>query len=301
MLKYFICPDKSRVPVSQCLEHCDHRCLSLPTLQLISSVRPWKGKASTTQCLNGTRYSYLQIVKDYAVDPFQSAFALLGTNHHRRLEQVAQKMNVLSEEKLSEEVTGIMDLLEPDGDEYILTDYKTWGSFKVALTLGVASRKVPDPSGALYKQDSKYGKKGEPKQIDEFYVDPQKADTFETDMQLNNYRIMLEGCGFPIKSMRIQATVRDGGTLSAKDRGITQNIIMIPVQRIDDNIVTSYFTAKNKLLIEALEQKKLPPPCSPREQWGGRKCKGYCDVSEFCPFINPEANAYYKETNGYDK
>lgn len=300
MLKYFQCPDGSKVEVAQCLKYCPKRCLSLPTLYSISETREWKGKASTTQCLNGTRYSYLHIVKDYTVNPFEQAFSLLGTNHHRKLDAIAQKLNVLSEEKLDEETTGIFDLLEPDVDKYILTDYKTWGSYKVAKTLGIVSKKVADPSGAVYIRDSPYGKRGQPKMIDEFFCDMNKTDTFESDMQLNNYRIMIEQLGFPVSAMRIQATVRDGGTISATGRGVMQNIVMIPVQRLDDEEVTAYFSEKNRALVNAVETRHIPPPCNSREKWEGRRCKEYCNVSEFCPEVSKEAMEYYKLTNGYD-
>jgi len=69
---------------------------------------------STTELLNGTRLSFLKLTKPYTVDPMERAFALLGTRHHQRLEAVARKLNVLSEEKLKGEISGILDLLEPD-------------------------------------------------------------------------------------------------------------------------------------------------------------------------------------------
>ena len=69
--------------------------------------------------LNPTRYSYLQLVKPFAVDPFDQAFSLLGTRHHGRLEIVAKKIEGLQAElKLgkNQEVSGILDLLEPAND-----------------------------------------------------------------------------------------------------------------------------------------------------------------------------------------
>jgi len=92
--------------------------------------RIWTGKPSTTQLLNPTRMEFLKITKDYAITPQERAFALLGTQHHRRLEIIAKKIAELeAEKKLSDNInTGILDLLEPDNGKWILTDYKTWGS-----------------------------------------------------------------------------------------------------------------------------------------------------------------------------
>ena len=39
---------------------------------------------------------------------------------------------------------------------------------------------------------------------------------------------------------------------------------------------------KSQDLIYALEHNVLPPPCTHRETWGGRKCKDYCNVWNFC-------------------
>jgi len=62
---------------------------------------------------------YLKIKCDYAVNPFESAYALLGTRHHQRLEAVAKRIEgLVAEKKLeADEVaqhSGILDLLEPD-------------------------------------------------------------------------------------------------------------------------------------------------------------------------------------------
>jgi hypothetical protein len=151
-LKFFICPDNTRIEIAECLKKCprpEGRCLSLPTLIAVGYTRPWTGKPSTTQLINGTRLSYLQITKDYAIDPFGSAFALLGTRHHRRLEAISRKLNVLSEEKLEGEVSGILDLLTVDElvdyEAYELWDYKTSGSYKIAKALGITEvGKKPD-------------------------------------------------------------------------------------------------------------------------------------------------------------
>ena len=165
---------------------------------------------------------------------------------------------------------------------YLLTDYKTWGSFRVALALGLVESKVPDPSGAVYYRSGSWGKAGTPKMVSIWTPSPWRADLFNEEMQLNNYRILVEGCGFPISRMQLQVTVRDGATFIATGRGVDRKIYIIPIRRVADEEVKGYFEAKRQALLEALEAKTLPPPCSDYERWEGRRCKGFCDVAKFC-------------------
>ena len=69
VLEWFSCPDKEIIPVKDCLQHCrmEERCLTLPTLKLISSEREWDGKPSTTMLLNGTIYSFLKLTQPYCI------------------------------------------------------------------------------------------------------------------------------------------------------------------------------------------------------------------------------------------
>ena len=41
MIEWFQCLDKEIIPVKECLQHCrmDERCLTLPTLKLVSTER----------------------------------------------------------------------------------------------------------------------------------------------------------------------------------------------------------------------------------------------------------------------
>lgn len=121
-LTEFICPDGNMTKVSDCLNHCrlKDRCLSLPSLTTIGTIREWRGVPSTTQLLNPTRIEYLQIKYPFAVDPFDQAFALLGTRHHGRLEVVAKKIEGLIAEKklvgIDTSISGVLDLLEPNSN-----------------------------------------------------------------------------------------------------------------------------------------------------------------------------------------
>jgi hypothetical protein len=252
--KFYKCPDGVIRQIAECLQRCprpEGRCLSLPTLTTIGQVRIWRGMPSTTQGLNPTRLEYLSITEDFAIDPFAQAFSLLGTRHHGRLEQVAKKIEGLkSELKLKGEISGILDLLEPinGGDTYRLIDYKTFGSYAVAKHLGL--------------------KDGE-------------DDVAKLALQLNNYRVMSEDIGFPVKELKVQITVRDGNTKSSSMNKVTKNIYLLDVEILPDDYVREYFLTKAYLLVTALEDKKLPEVC--KDNWNWRRCKGYCAVFQFCP------------------
>ena len=257
--KYFICPNKEQIEIDHCLEQClseKGRCLSLPTLYSIGEQREWTGTPSTTQLIKGTRQAYLEITESYAINPKDMAFTLLGTRHHQRLEVIAKKLKMIAEKKLTGAVTGIIDLLEPDelnNGYFKLTDYKTWGSYAVAKALGLKGNKNGDP------------------------------DMLETELQQNHYRLKLEALGFPISRMQIQATVRDGGTFSARNNGIEDKILVIPIKFMDNNYIQDYFDTKRQNLLQALEDNSLPSMCGWEERWGNRKCLGFCDVVRFCP------------------
>jgi len=259
MLTYFNCPDGQQRPIKECLEKCpreEGRCLTLPSLYEIGKVRPFSGKPSTTQLLNPTRIAYLQIIKPYAVTPYEMAFALLGTRHHYKLEQVARKLEGLEVEKfLDGDETGILDLLEPDELKegfWKLTDYKTWGSYSVAKFLNLANSNG--------------------------------YERHQTELQFNSYRTKVEPLGFPISRLAVQCTVRDGGTFTARNNKVFFKLDMLPVAILEDKEVTDYFTAKREALLYALDTGVLPEMCPYDERWAGRRCKGeLCPVRYWCP------------------
>jgi hypothetical protein len=254
MLNYFKCSDKTIRTVKECITSCprkEGRCLSLPTLYEISQQRPWTGRPSTTQLLKGVRQAFLELTKPYTIDPLDSAFMLLGTRHHQKLEHSAKLLGMISEKYIDAEITGILDLLEPDSLEpgkYILYDYKTSGSFAVAKALGLKK----------------------------------ESDTKDWELQLNKYRVELENLGIPISRMIIQACVRDGGTFAARNNGIYEKFVLIPIRKMNNIEVSQYFRDKANLLITSMDTKILPPICSYEERWANRRCKGFCSVSEFC-------------------
>jgi len=226
---------------------------------------------------------FLKLTQPYAADPDKRAFMLAGTKHHEQLEVIAKELGLPSEVPLSID-RDIFDLLEPDEDGYTLTDYKLWGSYRVAKALGIVQvGKQPDPSGERYKSSGKWGKAGDPKMVPVFQQSVSEADNWESELQLNRYRIMLEELGLKVNTMQLQVTVRDGGLVVAHGRGIDRNTYKITIRRLDDNQVGEYFNRKQEALKLALAQGKWDIPCDDRESWEGARCKGYCEVARNCP------------------
>jgi len=282
--KEFICPDGSTIPVSRCLARCPHcqRCMFLPTLRaLADSLGRGLDKPSVTELIGGTRELYLKKTTDYAVNPMNRIFALHGTAVHS-LQEGQTYGELLSEERLQDNITsGKFDLygkILTDTDDTVLGDYKVTGSYKLMKALGYY--KVDVPTGEVYKTGFR---KGQPKYRKEWKTDGVR-DVFEWAVQLNYYRMLLEKQGFTVNRMEIQAFCRDYGLQTAVQRNITKPIYLIPIHRISDHWLDLYMGTKAGRFHEAMEKKKLPPACSARECWNGRKCLGYCDVAGSCPW-----------------
>ncbi len=279
----FICPDGKRIRIEDCLKSCPQaqRCMFLPTLRAVANSLDRKiGEPTVTELIAGVRETYLKKTSAYAVDPSSVLYALQGQAIHSINERNTQG-SILSEERLKDEVTsGQFDLYGKilDEEEGVLGDLKVTSSFKLMKALGIY--KVDVPTGEVYKSGAK---KGLPKTKKEFRYDGVR-DLLEWAIQLNYYRILLEQQGFKVNRMYIQALCRDFNLRIANERGITQAIYIIQINRISDHWLKRYFAHKAKLLREALEKKELPPVCSERERWNDRKCHDYCAARENCPY-----------------
>ena len=263
--------------------------VSLPTLLHMSKDRPADRKPSTTELLNGTCQSYLQRTVDYSIHPEDNAFSLAGTLHHLKLEESSSLLDRLKSEITLEAhgVTGTVDLY--DSDTKTLVDYKFSGSYKIAKCLGLQYYYSKHPT-EVYKRSGRWGKKGTPKRVKEFYRDENTADLEDWSWQVNFYRYLLETNGYEVDKMFVQATVRDAGLQIARERGVVGKIYMIEVPYIDnEHLLDKYITKRNALLI-ALVNKELPEKCTDEETWNGMKCESYCPVREVCPYNKPKGD-----------
>jgi hypothetical protein len=286
-LTHFICPDGERIDIGSCLQHCrmGRRCLTLPTLlAIVIGERPWEGKPSITRLINGTMLEFLKNTVGYASEPRSRAYALLGNDHHRRLALLAEGNVTLAEQRQGTAITGVPDVLEQDEQEpgvYVLTDYKTFGSYRVAKMLGMRKRQEQHPT-EVYRSSGRWGAAGSPKKVNVFYRDENFVDMWEEELQLNGYRLLLQEQGYPISRMQIQVTVRDGGLQVARERGITEAIYVVDVKRLPDEQVFNIFEGKRQQLEQAMLLGKWDVPCNDRESWEGRRCQDYCEVAECC-------------------
>ena len=277
--KWFLCPDGGVTEIAKCLDkggcRMGQRCATVPYLRMVGYDREWHG-ISPSSAGTGPRQIYLKQVTDYVISPDDRAFAALGTAVHAKLDLQAYTRNVFSEEKLSdEEMRGISDVLEEDEaapDSYVLSDYKTWGSYKVKKAMGVYQIDAPCLDEECNPIFLKSGpNKGQPKTKKEVVIDPAKADLKNEKLQLNRYRIFFESLGFPISRMQIQTITRDGNTYMANSRGIDRSINIIEVPRMDDAEVLAYYDGLKKEVDDAFLTGKSRI-CDAWESWDGKCC-----------------------------
>ena len=287
--KWMKCPDGETIEIADCLSiggcRMPHRCATLPYLETISYDREFKG-VSPSAAGNGPRLICLIASSPYAIDPAKRVFAAHGTGVHDKLSIHKYTRDVLSEERLSDkDMAGIADVLEQDESDpgfYVLTDYKTFGSFKVARCLGITQQDQPildkDGEPVLLKSGKN---KGKPKTRKITTTNPEKADLKQISLQLNRYRIFFETSGFPVSRIQIQVMVRDGGLWIAKQRGIEKELMLIPIPRMDDKEVLQYYRELQAQVDEAFETGWIRK-CNSWESWDGRRCAGWCDVKHEC-------------------
>ena len=284
----FICPDKIEIPIGDCINKCRlrQRCLTQPTLiKIAQSDRPLTEIPSTTQMLNGPLMEWLKHHTSYSIDPRSRAFALLGTSHHDQLNSVASGDNIGETRQRDGGMSGQPDLLEPDDNQpgsYVVTDYKTYGSYRVRKILGLV-RKERYSETEVYKVNSRYGKKGDPKRITYWMSDPVEVDMTSEQLQLNHYRLLCEAQGYSISRLQLQITVRDGGTVNARNNGIDDVIKLVEIPILPDSEVLGFFEMRRDELNIAMTTGTMPRLCNAWESWDKRRCQAFCDVAKFCP------------------
>lgn len=254
------------------------RCLTLPTLVEVGTERVWTGDGSTTQLLNGTMYEWLKLTNNFSINPrSDKAFALLGTGHHKLLEGRAAQLGLPSEVSLTGDGRNVFDLLEIEGYEYILTDYKTWGSFKVARTFGIV---------VVHEYEEHYTDRAGRKRkrtIKERAEVPERGDWFEIGMQLGRYAYAIQDkSGIKVARAQVQVTVRDGGIKATVQHGITDNMYLREVPLPSRTECEEYFALKAAQLAEAMSN-GWTDVCDEYECWEGVRCAKFCEVAHLCP------------------
>lgn len=298
---HFVCPDGQRIKIESCLTklgcRLGTRCATLPYLRLIGFDRKWKG-VSPSSAGNGPRLLYLKAEVSYSINPQDRVWAAFGTSTHDNLGMHKHSDNVLSEEKLSDDImSGIADVLEEDEQKpgrFIITDYKNFGSFKVAKALGLiietTEETILDKEGkpVLLKSGPN---KGQPKtqQKTERKYDPTQIDLRAEEYQINRYRIFYEQKGFPISRLQLQVLVRDGGTFIAKNRGIDKNLYIISIKRLLNTDVLAYYKQLSDEVLEAFKT-GYARKCNLWESWDRRRCEGFCEVVEDCKSMSKTHN-----------
>lgn len=245
MLTRFICPDGQTIPIQDCLTKCrmSDRCASKPYLLKAAEQRAWTGIPSCTQLQNGTRLEYLKITTDYSIKPEDVAFALAGTIAHDALNGLEEGSK--EEERLANDIaSGKFDNYSSESGTPTLTDYKFYGAYAVNKVL--------------------------------------QGDSKKETLQMNFYRLLLEGHGFPVKRMVLEMIVRDYTKQTAKQYKLEKKLYRHDIKSLPDEEVRAFFKEKKSQLLGSLILGVVPPQCSDEEAWGGRRCAEYCQVKEAC-------------------
>lgn len=315
-LEKFICPDLGVISYKKCLEQngcrMGERCATRSYLQLVANERPLrfncpecKNQAvetglfkefptcpkcgekmvyqpSTTQLIQGTMCAFLKLTQWFNTSPDQRAFMIHGTKSHANLESATDEYSHLEEvfEAGEEGISGIADVIEFEDGSWILADYKTSGSFKVAKALGFVVEE--EETGEVYKSGKK---KGQPKTRKVLVRKEEAVDMWEWELQFNLYRIKAQRkFKKKIDKLKCMCVCRDGNTFIARSRGVFRNVYYFNVKILDDDFVLDYFNRKKQALFKALQEGFWKNPCEAKENWDGIKCQRFCEVAEYCPY-----------------
>lgn len=281
--KWFLCPDGETIECLQCTTKCrmERRCMTIPTALYFGQTRPLPKipRVSASQGANGVRLIYLRMTQPYIVDPQKSVALLLGTVVHHQLEKGASGDRFLSEQYFKNDYTsGIIDLYERPTKT--LYDYKTYGAFALRKALGLEKSVVPDPSGAVYKRDCKSGKKGDPRMIEVWTENPEKADRRGLELQLNCCRILIQEL-YPVEHMTAQVLAKEPPWF-LKQNGIDRPLHIFDIARLPDDEVIEVFKTKTEELRHAFRTGEVPDYCTLSERWENKRCDNHCDVASVC-------------------
>lgn len=283
MLKRFVCPDEKEIDITLCLEKCrlGERCASRPFLRRVAYDREWRG-ITPSMAGNGPLFIGLKATKDYSVKPTSRVFALMGVAVHEKLSIHSLTYDVLSEENMTDEkvkmIPDLLDESETIPGTYELSDYKTAGSYKVAKWLGLEQTETVLEE--VFKSGKRKGQQKTKKHLS-FNPELQMKEIRDLQFQLGRYAIAFERKGFPISKIIVDLAPRDGNTYIAKNRGIDFEMKRLEIPRLpDDEVLQYYYNLKKE--VDWFFNKGNARFCDEWESWSGRRCQGYCEVSEYC-------------------
>jgi len=289
----FICPDGGVINIKECLKNrgcrASRRCASRSYLNIVAGERKYRG-VSPSMAGNGAREIFLKATTDYAISINSSVWQTFGSILHAELEKYPIAKALTEVRLKSDWISGTADLVEPDESRpgsHILIDHKFFGSFHVMQILGVSVKKTRIPAldkngnKAYYKGGMKAGKL-KTKNFNVKTIDRELArrELRGASLQQNCYRMILEENGYKISRMQLQVFVRDGGTFSAKNNGVDDNIMMIDVPKIKDSEVKKFYKDLENEVDKAFKV-GYAPYCSSEQRWDGRKCS-LCEVESAC-------------------
>lgn len=259
----FKCPkghNEGRVPFSFCENECPKRCYPLPLLMSFAGDREVVPKVySVTELTKPRQQVYYSRNFDYWVSPESQVWMTFGTGIHKAIEMgydrikdkdkhvIEKKCEVVLHTPMGEAtLRGTPDHIDPS--ENTLYDYKSSGSFQV-------------------------------KKLREAVLDGSAWFDEDYFCQTNLYRAFF--CP-EITRIRLVCLVKDW---TARMTGEMDRIefIDVPVANVDEVKVWAVDRIAT-FLMDELDPKGIAK-CGPKDTWGGRRCKEYCNAADNCPQV----------------
>lgn len=260
----FHCPSGfGDVRIDTCVA-CQKPCYPLPLLLALLDNRPNEPDVwHVTEILNPPQIVWLSRHNDVYAHPESLLWLTFGKGWHEVLEHQKHEIKRLGledkfifEQSISQEYTinGKLVTLTGRADLYI-PETKTLWDYKTVK--GYFARKVK-----------------------------KSWDETSYHKQLNIYRVI----GFPnCEHMKLLCLIKDHSEKMSLQDGINE-IEAIDVPMIPDS-------AANKMIVDLLTEHVTNEadclsvrPCLPEETWMGRRCAGYCQVSDVCKQYQEKLN-----------
>lgn len=283
MKNWFQCPDGKKITCKDCLEKCrmEKRCLAKPLLVYCSRTRNLnRTNFSVTEVLSPTLVMYLRAKFGEVIIPESVLPSAIGTATHAILEGCLPQ-NYAGEFRLNYKgLTGQMDCI--DLENKVMYDYKITSAYKSAVMLG-------KHYGGEYKEITRGKNKGQKKWVIK-WQDGGLHHYGDYCKQQNLYRILIDKTmGIKLKDMYLQIIVKEPKS-NLKDFGLDRQSFLIHLPKMNDKRLLEYALYKKDALVYCIEHDLLPKQCTPKETWNGRRCKDYCNVRNFCPYMGGEKN-----------